>query len=82
MERTVVNLAEAKARLSELTELAAAGEEVVITKHGKPVAALSRPRKSRKPVDQDALRRLTTRLPREKEAAGEFLRRVRDDARY
>jgi antitoxin (DNA-binding transcriptional repressor) of toxin-antitoxin stability system len=43
MNDTAVSLAEAKARFNELTELAAAGEEVVITKRGKPVVRLSHP---------------------------------------
>ena len=36
----IVNVAEAKAKLSELIELALAGEEVIIAKRGKPVARL------------------------------------------
>lgn len=43
MEEKTVTLADAKARLSELTELAAAGQPVIITKHGRPVARMSRP---------------------------------------
>jgi prevent-host-death family protein len=39
-----VNIAEAKARLSELVALAEAGEEVVLARNGKPVVTLS-PRK-------------------------------------
>ncbi len=35
-----LNLYEAKARLSELVERAAAGEEIVIAKHGSPRARL------------------------------------------
>lgn len=47
-----VNLAEAKARLSELVDKAAVGEEVVIAKDHKPVAkltSLDRPGHVRKP---------------------------------
>lgn len=47
MKDTTVSLADAKARLSELAELAAAGESVVITKRGKPVVRLSRVSASR-----------------------------------
>jgi prevent-host-death family protein len=36
-----VNLARAKARLSELLDQVEAGEEVVITRHGRPVAQLA-----------------------------------------
>ena len=35
-----VGVLEAKNRLSELLELAAAGEEVVVTKHGRPFVEL------------------------------------------
>ena len=36
----VVNVAEAKAKLSELLEAALRGEEVIIAKRGKPLARL------------------------------------------
>jgi prevent-host-death family protein len=36
-----VNIAEAKARLSELVARAEAGEEVVIARHGKPAVTLT-----------------------------------------
>jgi prevent-host-death family protein len=77
-----VNLAEAKARLSELTERAAAGEDVVITKRGRPIARLVCVESPRKPIDLDDLRSLTRDMPRQTESAGEFMRRLRDDARY
>jgi antitoxin (DNA-binding transcriptional repressor) of toxin-antitoxin stability system len=51
MENTVVSLAEAKAHLSELTDKAAQGETVIITKRGKPVAQMSTPNKPRRPID-------------------------------
>ena len=35
-----VNIYDAKTRLSQLVDKAAAGEEVVIARHGKPVARL------------------------------------------
>jgi prevent-host-death family protein len=46
-----INVYQAKTRLSELIERAAAGEEVVIARHGRPVARLvaySRPRRKRR----------------------------------
>ena len=39
-----VPLTDAKARLSELVDRAAAGEEITITRHGVPVARLAPPR--------------------------------------
>jgi len=35
-----INLYEAKTKLSELVDRAAAGEEIVIARHGRPVARL------------------------------------------
>jgi prevent-host-death family protein len=37
-----VNIYEAKTQLSQLVDRAAAGEEIVIGRHGKPVARLTR----------------------------------------
>lgn len=77
-----VNIAEAKARLSELVERAEAGDTVCITRRGKPVAKLTTAKPDWQPVDVDALRRLTTDMPRQKQGAGAFMRRLRDGDRY
>ena len=82
MERNTISLANAKARLSELADLAASGETVVITKRGKPVAQLSKVETPRRPVDLAALREVTERMPLQEEGAAEFMRRLRDDERY
>lgn len=82
MDSTTVSIADAKARLSELVELAASGETVVITKRGKPVLRLSRPEIPRQPVDVSVLRQLTAGLPQQTEDAGKFVRSMRDEARY
>lgn len=47
-----INISQAKALLSRLVEEAAGGEEIVITKHNRPVArlvALETPTRPRKP---------------------------------
>ncbi len=77
-----VNLAEAKAHLSELVERAAAGEPVCITRRGKPIAQISAVAPSRKPIDIAALRAITDAMPMQSELAGEFVRRIRDEDRY
>lgn len=82
MDDTTVSLAEAKARLSELAELAASGEEVVITKRGKPVVRLSRPERPRQPLNLKAMRELTSRLPAQEEDSGTFMQKMREDSRY
>ena len=45
-----VSIAEAKNRLPELIRAMEAGEKIVITRHGKPVAQLAPPPMDRRPV--------------------------------
>ena len=77
-----VNLAEAKARLSALIDEAEEGETVCITRHGKPVARLMPIEAKKKPIDLDALKRLTDSMPFQTESAGDLVRRMRDEDRY
>lgn len=54
-----VNIADAKAHLSELIHRVEAGEDVLITRRGQPVARLCAPETPRQPLDltaADALR--------------------------
>lgn len=76
------SLAEAKARLSELIHKVEAGETVEITRRGKPVAKVVPTAAPAKPIDWDALRRLTAGQPMQKQSAGEFVRQMRDTDRY
>ena len=49
MAKTIVNMSDAKSNCSKLVQRAAAGEDIVIANHGKPVAMLTRlPPKHRK----------------------------------
>lgn len=82
MDVTSVTLAEAKPRLSELTERAAAGEELVITKRGRPVGRLCRVMPDKRAVDVERLRRLTSGMGGSDDEGDEVLRRLGDDARY
>lgn len=77
-----VNLADAKAKLSELVAEAAAGETVRILRRGKPVAQLTAVTPPRKPIDIDALRNLAVCLPAQADTAGEHIRKMRDEDRY
>jgi len=77
-----VNLAEAKAHLSELVAAAAAGEPVCILRRGKPVARLVAAQGERRRIDATRLRAVTVTMPLQPEPAGEFVRRMRDDERY
>jgi len=73
-----VNLAQAKARLSELLDQVEGGEEIVITRHGKPVANLSAVQQPRKPLDLRALAEFRATLPRSKVSSTVLLRRIRN----
>jgi prevent-host-death family protein len=77
-----VNLAEAKAHLSELVTRAAGGEPVCITRRGKAVAQLTAIDVRRKRVDPQVLRAITDEMPEQPEPARDFIRRMRDDERY
>lgn len=54
------SVAEAKAKFSEVLELAASGEPVCVTRHGKPYVRLvaDGPAKGRKPIDWTAIDQL------------------------
>ncbi len=77
-----VNLAEAKAHLSELVSAAAAGEAICITRRGKAVAQLIPAISERRRVDPSKLRAITDAMPLQGESASEFFRRIRDDERF
>ena len=72
-----VTLVEAKAHLSELLDKVEAGEEVVITRHGRPVAHLSAASRKKKPVPDLTAFRAT--MPRIKQSSVALLRKMRDD---
>ena len=77
-----VTLADAKAHLSELVAKAEAGETVVITRRGKPVAQITTIEAEKKPFDFDALRALTKNMTYQEQSAGDFIRWMRDTDRY
>lgn len=77
-----VTLADAKRRLGELVERAAAGDSVLITRRGKPVAQITAVETPRKRIALSALRAMTDAMPPQPESARDFLRRTRDGERY
>lgn len=77
-----VNLAEAKAHLSELVDRVEAGETVDITRRGKPVARLTSVARPRKRIDAAQLRALTDSLAPHSPNAEALVRAMRDDDRY
>ena len=72
-----VSLAEAKAHFSELVTQVAAGEEVVITRHGQPLVRLTGIEKTKLPLASRA--RFRESLPPLAEASASVIRRLRDE---
>jgi prevent-host-death family protein len=77
-----INLADAKAHLSELVDRVEAGDSIDITRRGKPVARLTAVAKPRKAIDVALLQSLTTTMPPQTESAADLVRAMRDDDRY
>ncbi len=77
-----VNITDAKAHLSELVERASGGETVRITRRGKPIAQIVAAKAPRKRIDIAPLRAMVEKMPMQAGPAGEFIRRMRDEARY
>lgn len=72
-----VNLADAKARLSELVSKAESGEETVITRRGQPVARLvpiASPKKAFR-----SLAEFRAALPKVRRSSAEVIRQLRDE---
>jgi prevent-host-death family protein len=78
----VINLADAKAHLSELIDRVEAGESIDITRRGKPVARLTTAARPRQRVDAALLRALTATMPPQAEGAADLVRSMRDGDRY
>jgi prevent-host-death family protein len=76
-----INLAHAKAHLSELLDKVEAGEEVVITRHGRAAARLSGVSRPKRPLVQmlDDLAAFRATLPPQRRSSAEVLRQMRDE---
>lgn len=79
---TAINLADAKAHLSELVDRVEAGDSIDITRRGKPVARLTAASKPRKSIDAALLRSLTATMPSPDQDAAGLVRSMRDGDRY
>ncbi|AEG06311.1 MULTISPECIES: type II toxin-antitoxin system Phd/YefM family antitoxin [Sinorhizobium] len=77
-----VNLADAKAHLSELVDRVEAGDSIEITRRGKPVARLTAVARPRKRIDAALLQSLTATMPLQSGSAADLVRSMRDDDRY
>lgn len=74
-----VNLAQAKARLSELLDMVEAGEEIIITRHGHPVAEMRRITRPREPLHLDELATFRAGMMPLRRTSAELLREARDE---
>jgi prevent-host-death family protein len=77
-----INLADAKAHLSELIDRVEAGESIDITRRGKPVARLTAVARPRKRIDAALLQSLTATMPLQTQGAADLVRAMRDGDRY
>ena len=73
-----VSLAEAKAHLSELLNTVEAGEEILITRHGRAIARVSPPEKQKRPLPFKRLADLRNTLPAWTEPSANRVRQLRD----
>ncbi len=79
MVMLTVNLAHAKAHLSELLDKVEAGEEVVITRHGRAVAHLHSASRQRRPLPLDELASFRAETPPLRRPSADLLREMRDE---
>lgn len=78
---SATNIRDARKNLSALLEQAERGEEVIISRRGKPIARLVHVH------DEENVRfpsraELRSELPPAQESAGDLVRRLRDDERF
>jgi len=74
-----VSLAEAKAHLSELLDQVEAGEEVVVTRHGREVARILSALGPKQPLPLDDLAAFRATMPQLRRPSAELLREARDE---
>lgn len=75
------SVAEAKAKLSQLIELAESGQPVTITKRGRPVAQLIADL-APPPQEFPSLAEFRASLPKQKQTAADLIRKMRNADRY
>lgn len=74
-----VSVAEAKAHLSELLNQVEAGEEVVITRRGQPVAQIKGFGRPVMALDFEEMDRLRSSTPPSPVSSAELIRQIRDE---
>jgi antitoxin (DNA-binding transcriptional repressor) of toxin-antitoxin stability system len=74
-----VNLVQAKTHLSELLDKVEAGEEVIITRHGRAVAHLHAVVRPKQPLRLDDLAAFRATMPPLRGSSARSLREARDE---
>ncbi|MGH6872545.1 MAG: type II toxin-antitoxin system Phd/YefM family antitoxin [Rhizomicrobium sp.] len=74
-----VTLVEAKAQLSKLLDRVEAGEDIVITRHGKPIARVTAVATPKKAIDFKALEKFRDSMPPWRGSSATLLRKMRDE---
>jgi prevent-host-death family protein len=68
--------------LSKLIDRVESGEEIVITRHGRPVARVTAAEQPKKTIDFEGLAETRKKLPPWKGSSAKLLRKLRDEERY
>jgi prevent-host-death family protein len=76
---TEVSVAEAKAHLSELLDRVERGEELVITRRGRPVAKVSGMKRKLEPIDWEEIDRIRESMPMQEVPSVDLIRQMRDE---
>jgi len=74
-----INLVQAKAHLSELLDKVEAGEEVIVTRHGRAVAYIHRVSRPKHPLKLDDLAAFRATMPRLQKSSTKLLREAREE---
>ncbi len=74
-----VDLVQAKAQLSELLDKVEAGEEVIVTRHGRPVAHIRPVSRPKNPLRLEDLAAFCATIPPLRGPSSELLREARDE---
>jgi len=74
-----VSLVQAKAHLSELLDKVEAGEEVVVTRHGRAVARILSALRPKQPLPLDDLAAFRATMPCLRRPSADLLREARDE---
>ena len=76
--RKTYSVAEAKSGLSELLDRVEAGEEILITRRGRPIARVEGAEAARKKLPLPSLRALRATQPKARTSSAVLIRHLRD----